>query len=143
MRKYHKQYYERNKEQIKQRTAKWQKENRKKVREYHRKYREKNQKELRKYHTEHKRKIKAKLVAFMGGKCENPECGYSKCLSALEIHHVDFNEKETESFPRSWKAMRRILKLWKEGKVKLLCANCHREEHEKLIKTKSDRRTKK
>lgn len=33
------------------------------------------------------RKIKEKLIEYKGGKCQI--CGYNKCTSALEFHHLD------------------------------------------------------
>ena len=36
-------------------------------------------------------KIKELLVEYKGGKCEI--CGYDKCISALESHHLNPNEK--------------------------------------------------
>ena len=41
--------------------------------------------------TSDKRK-KQRLVNALGGKC--CICGYDKCLSALEFHHTDPNEKD-------------------------------------------------
>lgn len=52
-------------------------------------------------------------------------CGYSKCIEALEFHHLDPTEKEFEiSDRRSWEALTAEL-----DKCILLCANCHREYH--------------
>lgn len=70
------------------------------------------------------RKIKA--VENKGGKCA--KCGYSRCLGALEFHHTDPSEKEFD-----WGKVRLQSedKMFKElSKCVLLCANCHREEHE-------------
>lgn len=38
------------------------------------------------------RETKEKLVAYLGGKCIC--CGYSKCMDALEFHHLDASKKE-------------------------------------------------
>ncbi len=65
------------------------------------------------------------IISERGGKCER--CGYSKCLSALEFHHNNASEKEmlvTGNF--SMERLRGEAK-----KCTLLCANCHREEHDK------------
>ena len=37
-------------------------------------------------------KTKELLVEYKGGKCEI--CGYNKCISALEFHHLNPNEKD-------------------------------------------------
>ena len=63
----------------------------------------------------------------MGGRCQN--CHYNKCLSALEFHHTDDNkDRNVRDFVRG-----SLSKAIKEAKkCILLCANCHREEHERL-----------
>ena len=69
----------------------------------------------------HKRKLKA--IALLGGKCQ--ECGYNKCVAALDFHHVGM---KTEMMSNIWSyKWETILLELKE--CKLLCANCHREEH--------------
>lgn len=63
-----------------------------------------------------------------GGKCEI--CGYHKCLSALELHHKDPNQK---SFSISTNR-KRLSKIKNEvDKCILICANCHKEHHYQLI----------
>ena len=37
-------------------------------------------------------KTKQLLVEYKGGKCEI--CGYDKCISALEFHHIDPDTKD-------------------------------------------------
>lgn len=84
-----------------------------------RKWREKHPHYLRDYY----RKRKRKFVNMLGGKCEI--CGYSKCLSALEFHHIDSNEKEGR---KEWQKKKFEQKI-RDGKIMLLCSNCHRENH--------------
>mgnify|MGYP001571221786 CR=1 FL=1 len=62
------------------------------------------------------------LVNLMGGKCE--KCGYNKCLAALGFHHKDPTKKESS---RDWQR-----KNFKIEENRLLCANCHMEEHHKI-----------
>jgi hypothetical protein len=75
------------------------------------------------------RNNKKKAVALMGGKCSR--CGYSRCISALEFHHTNPENKESELHDIrfcGWKIF------WFEvSKCILLCANCHREEEERLL----------
>lgn len=63
---------------------------------------------------------------MLGGKCEH--CGYSKCIAALEFHHTDPTKKDfsiaATGSTRAWKKIEIELK-----KCKLLCSNCHREQH--------------
>ena len=70
---------------------------------------------------------KRRAVEYKGGKCMI--CGYSKSLRALEFHHVnDDKETNVSSFRiRDWDLLKVEL-----DKCSLLCANCHREEHERI-----------
>ena len=68
--------------------------------------------------------MKEILVAEAGGQCAL--CGYSRCLAALEFHHVDPSTKRfavaREGITRS------IAKAREEArKCVLLCGNCHAE----------------
>ena len=72
-----------------------------------------------------RRILKEKLVEYKGGKCEI--CGYDKCITALEFHHLDPNEKE---FTIGHNGVLSLEKCKKEAdKCILVCANCHRELH--------------
>ena len=70
---------------------------------------------------------KEKIVKVMGGCCQI--CGYDKCNAALELHHINPEEKEIGiaqfmANPVSWHKIVNEL-----TKCSLLCANCHRELH--------------
>jgi AraC-like DNA-binding protein len=71
-----------------------------------------------------RREKKQLLVDYKGGKCEN--CGYSKCIEALEFHHTDPSTKEfaVGSMRYSYSTLKKEV-----DKCMLLCANCHREIH--------------
>lgn len=74
-------------------------------------------------------RLKERAVYVLGGKCQI--CGYDRCITALEFHHVNPEEKEMEfsgNTNRSWEATRKELQ-----KCILLCANCHREAHSGFI----------
>ncbi len=74
-------------------------------------------------------RLKERATYVLGGKCQN--CGYDKCIQALEFHHINPEEKEFSfgtNTNRSWEATREELK-----KCILLCANCHREAHAGVI----------
>lgn len=71
---------------------------------------------------------KIECILYKGGKCI--KCGYDKCLSALEFHHLDPNEKDfgiSNSDRTSFEILKPEL-----DKCVLLCSNCHRETHEEL-----------
>lgn len=76
--------------------------------------------------TKRRKQLKVLLVDYFGGKCVL--CSYDKCISALEFHHLDPNEKE---FSISVSGNTRALYLLIEEAKKciLVCANCHREIH--------------
>ena len=73
--------------------------------------------------------IREKAVAYLGGKCS--QCGYDRCLEALEFHHLDPHQKDfsisERGHSRSWERVRLEL-----DKCVILCANCHREAHARL-----------
>jgi 5-methylcytosine-specific restriction endonuclease McrA len=76
-----------------------------------------------------RRVTKLKAVEYKGGKCQ--ECGYHKCVDALEFHHTtpgekDFSISDTGA-TRSWDKIKLEL-----NKCVLLCSNCHRETHASL-----------
>ena len=75
------------------------------------------------------RKEKQKAVDYMGGSCA--VCGFVKCLSALEFHHL--NPKEKEGYNSHWTFEINKKEL---DKCILLCANCHREKHEEMDNAK-------
>lgn len=69
-----------------------------------------------------------KAIDLFGGKCEH--CGYDKFDGALEFHHTDPSVKEDNwknHFKQSWSKIEEGLR-----DTILLCANCHREEHERI-----------
>ena len=74
--------------------------------------------------SERRRAIKRMLVEEAGGECRL--CGYSRCLAALQFHHLD---PSTKSFHLSLHGITRSLARVREEAQKcvLLCANCHAE----------------
>jgi len=90
-------------------------------------YYEKNKNEIYKRKRERINSRREELKKLLGGKCK--VCGYNKCLSALEFHH-NSGKKEAH-------VSRLIMDFSKQKSLKeiekciLLCANCHRELHNK------------
>jgi len=76
--------------------------------------------------TEHRRKNKRQLIEDFAGKCSM--CGYSKCIAALEFHHLDPSKKDfglsSNGITGSLKRMRA-----EAAKCILVCCRCHREIH--------------
>jgi len=73
---------------------------------------------------EWRKRVKLKLVDYKGGKCE--KCDYSKCVDALEFHHIDPNEKDFTIGGKSWSFDRLKNEV---DKCILVCSNCHKEIH--------------
>jgi hypothetical protein len=62
-------------------------------------------------------------------------CGYSRCLEALEFHHIDESTKKFDISTAIWGSVKASPEEI-EAEVKkcaLVCANCHREIHSGLI----------
>lgn len=73
-------------------------------------------------------RTKQRLVDAFGSNCGI--CGYNKCISALEFHHLNEKEKEfgLSCVTKSWD------KIVKEArKCIMICSNCHSEIHSGLI----------
>ena len=72
--------------------------------------------------------LKQKALEYKGGRCEL--CGYNRCGDALEFHHLDPKEKDFavsgSGITRAWEKVKAEL-----DKCTLVCANCHRERHQK------------
>jgi transposase-like protein len=71
-----------------------------------------------------RRKVKEILVHEAGGACRL--CGYERCISALQFHHLDRAQK---AFTVSHRGHTRSIATLREeaSKCVLLCANCHAE----------------
>lgn len=75
-----------------------------------------------------RKKAKIKLVEYKGGECQI--CGYKRCISALEFHHIDPSEKDFTISGKSW-SLERLKN--EADKCILVCSNCHKEIHEGII----------
>ena len=73
--------------------------------------------------TRRHQKVRAIVVAAAGGVCV--VCGYSRCASALQFHHVDPATKLFDVNPSSGKALANYLE--EARKCVLVCATCHVE----------------
>jgi len=75
--------------------------------------------------------IKRKAIDYKGGKCN--VCGYNKCDSALQFHHLNPEEKDfaisRDGSFRKWETIKKEL-----DKCVLLCVRCHAEEHDRQSK---------
>ena len=87
-------------------------------------------KNTRKRATLNRFKIRENAKKQLGGKCCN--CGYNKCLAALQFHHREPKDKLFEITNYLWGKAQGFTDddLQKEiSKCDLLCANCHAELH--------------
>ena len=75
-----------------------------------------------------RKNTKLRLIEAFGGSCGI--CGYNKCETALEFHHLNPKKKELliTSRCRAWTKT-----VDEARKCIMLCANCHREIHTGLI----------
>ena len=76
-----------------------------------------------------KRKYEAMILK--GGKCEI--CGYNKNIAALEFHHIDPNTKKFQLDMRHFSNTTLETLKQELDKCILICANCHRELHNKNL----------
>ncbi len=78
-----------------------------------------------------RQRTKNRIIESFGGKCN--VCGYDRCAAALELHHLDPSKKNfsfgaIRADPKKWDIIVEELR-----KCIMLCANCHREIHSKVI----------
>lgn len=76
------------------------------------------------------RRKKQHAVDAFGGEC--CICGYNKCINALEFHHIEGKEEKPSYVVMRWSWERAKKEL---EKCILVCANCHREIHHRVIDT--------
>jgi hypothetical protein len=81
-------------------------------------------------------RTKLRMIESFGSKC--CICGYSKCVSALDFHHLnpqqkDFSPSAARASSSSWQKICDELR-----KCVMVCANCHREIHSGYIKVPDD-----
>tara|TARA_Y100000296_G_C4995576_1_gene167572 strand:+ start:40 stop:399 length:360 start_codon:yes stop_codon:yes gene_type:complete len=81
-----------------------------------------------------RRRRKQKAVDYKGGKCKI--CGYNKCNSSLQFHHIEPGHKDFGFSAKGW------TRAWEKQKIELdkcilLCANCHGEVHAGIISADS------
>ena len=101
----------------------WQENNKERRREYIRKWKQKHPNYFTEHRTKYVRKAELarrfKLIMSKGGKCER--CGYDECFPALELHHINPEDKKGRARWRN--------KDFDLSKVMLLCSNCHKFIH--------------
>tara|TARA_Y100000310_G_scaffold280905_1_gene300973 strand:+ start:1449 stop:1922 length:474 start_codon:yes stop_codon:yes gene_type:complete len=91
-------------------------------------YYEKNKKRIYQMKRARLKRKKIELVIILGGKCNN--CGYERCMAALEFHHKRNKENAIATMIRDISKQKALKEI---EKCILLCANCHRELHHKGI----------
>ncbi|MAG38168.1 hypothetical protein CMI45_02170 [Candidatus Pacearchaeota archaeon] len=87
----------------------------------------KNKSKVHRRRMDRRWRIKLKLVKLMGGKCSL--CGYNRCVPALEFHHKTKEKDASIAELIKNTSEQNVLKEVK--RCVLVCANCHRELHQK------------
>lgn len=76
--------------------------------------------------TNKRKRIKINLVKCHGGKCNI--CGYDKCITALQFHHIEPNKKDF-NIAKAGGIIAFNKALDETKKCILVCSNCHSEIH--------------
>lgn len=111
-----------NRDKAKEKSALWRKNNPDKVKLHKKKY-------YAKGHTK-RQLVREQIKSLAGGCCI--VCGYNRCLSALDFHHINPQDKKFGLAQRVSTTINQQT-LDEIAKCVLLCANCHRELHAGLI----------
>ena len=102
-------------------TAKYRKRNlcRKCNAEDKRKVRNRYKKQRAKWNRNRRLKVKVRFIKMLGSECEM--CGESEPIT-LQFHHINPIDKNRRYY---WSNVSEFKKLINEGKIRLLCSNCH------------------
>lgn len=76
----------------------------------------------------HNLKIKQLILNTLGFYvCQN--CGYYKCIHALEVHHINGKKKEEQKLSKI--KIKELIEYLEKNRafLKILCSNCHKEKH--------------
>lgn len=73
--------------------------------------------------------FKIQCIEYLGGKCV--KCGYNNCADAFDFHHRDPKQKDFGIGKHQGTKFSEKVKL-ELDKCDLVCANCHREIHNKI-----------
>lgn len=123
---YQKQWYKNNRERVLKRQKQYRKSNLKKRAKYEKQYYLKNQEKIKEYNKQRSQKKRDWIVDYkLSRGCS--VCGYNKCASALEFHH---NGDKEFNIGNHMKLSLENIKI-EVKKCIIICANCHRELHEK------------
>ena len=83
-----------------------------------------------------RRSTKDRIINAFGGRCG--VCGYDRCKTALELHHLDPETKEFSIAQVVSNGAGRKRLFPELIKCVLLCSNCHREVHANLVDIPKD-----
>jgi predicted HNH restriction endonuclease len=89
-------------------------------------YHENNKEKIHERKMTRRKRLKKEAIELLGGKCKN--CGYNRCIAALDFHHIGKKEENINSLLKN-QSRQKLLK--EVERCILLCANCHREVHYK------------
>jgi len=92
---------------------------------------DKSKQQYKTYRNINRKKSIKDLKALHGSQCSI--CGYNKCLSSLHFHHLDPSIKDGGVAELIYSKGKKAA-IDEAKKCKLICANCHGEIHEGLIK---------
>ena len=133
MKKYRKKYAEKNREKIREQRRKWYSEHKEEMKIYQKEWRAKNKDKVKEHCRVRNKRWRKKLthrkwryIILLGSSCKT--CGIkaikdNTCI--FDFHHINKTDKEKVA---EWKYKGFEQKI-KEGKIELLCSNCHRLKH--------------
>ena len=122
---YRREYYLKNKDKANEQTRLRYESKKEELLEYQRKYRKKNR-ELVSTKNRNKRKNRLlEAIDLLGGKCSKCQGIFDPCV--YDFHHINPKEKEFTIGENMLVSKERFLN--EVSKCILLCANCHRMEH--------------
>jgi len=109
------------------------KDNKDQLAAYNKQYRKDNKDQLAAQKKQYHKDQRTQWLEFMhADKLKCSVCGYSKCFAALDMHHLNPNDKEfiiSNFLRKAFTKENQQLLLREIGKCTVLCCRCHREFH--------------
>jgi len=133
-REYDRKYREKNKERLNEQRKIYYQENKEKIAAKNKRYRERNKEKVAEGKRKQYREYRMQWVAYLGRlvALECNSCGYNKTFAALDFHHT--RDKVFHITSMMMKALTKQNKETMKKEVEkciVLCANCHRELHDR------------
>ena len=114
-------YYQKNKEHLREKQRKWREENREVHRAYGRQWAKENRARMNATHKAYNKRLRKEAIELYGGKCA---CCGERVIEFLAFDHINGNGKKHRGRCGSSGFYKRLLD-YKNSFIRILCHNCN------------------